>query len=62
MGFRSILTHVKTIYHKYIDIQYNILLKIFLKLFPKETPESTDEKISKLKAGSKLLMKKYIYL
>lgn len=47
------------IYHKYIDIQYRILLKIFLFLFPKETPQSTDVKISKIKANSLYLMKKF---
>lgn len=54
------LTSLNSIYHKYIDIQYKILLRIFLYLFPKETPKSTDEKLSKIKAGSAFLMKKYL--
>jgi len=49
---------INTLYHKYIDIQYRILMRIFLYLFPKETPQSTDEKISKIKSGSLFVMKK----
>lgn len=41
-------------------MQYKLLLRIILFLFPKETPESTDEKISKIKANSLFLMKKFI--
>lgn len=53
---------IKKYYEKYIDIQYKILLRIFLYLFPKETPQTTDEKISKIKAGSKFLLKKCEFL
>lgn len=56
------IAKIKKIYDKYIDIQYRILLRVFLYLFPKETPQSTDEKISKIKAGSVFLMKKYIFI
>lgn len=50
---------IKNVYHKYIDIQYTILLKLIIFLFPKtSTPEKANEKLEKIKSGSVFLMKK----